>query len=187
MEPSHLRRAQGDGEAGLRQRRKRCPTTARTSTSTSPPKGRALKAKLVPLAEAVNRDAVRGVAGRRCRNGRARVLLAVNENLRKDRAMKLRLTFACWDYDRTRALADGTRARRRHRPQLPQPAGRGDLLPHDAQPRVRRLRDVALLVHRVARLARTRRSSPSRCSRRASSATRASSSRRRAASASPRT
>ena len=22
--------------------------------------------------------------------------------------MKLRLTFACWDYDRTRALADGT-------------------------------------------------------------------------------
>src|SRR3954464_3187539 len=41
-------------------------------------------------------------------------------------------------------------ARRRHRPQLPDAAGRGDVLPHDARPRVRRVRDVALVIQRVA-------------------------------------
>jgi DNA-binding MarR family transcriptional regulator len=46
------------------------------------PKGRALKAKLVPLAEAVNRDAVRGLSARDVETAR-RVLLAVTENLRK--------------------------------------------------------------------------------------------------------
>lgn len=44
------------------------------------PKGRALKAKLVPLAKAVNRDAVRGVPARDVEAAR-RVLLAVRENL----------------------------------------------------------------------------------------------------------
>jgi DNA-binding MarR family transcriptional regulator len=45
-------------------------------------KGRALKAKLVPLAEAVNRDAVRGLAAKDVETAR-RVLQAVKENLRK--------------------------------------------------------------------------------------------------------
>ena len=63
---------------------------------------------------------------------------------------RLRLSLACWDYDRTRALADGS----------VRPEGidlnyldllrRGDVLPHAAQPRVRRRGDVAVLVLRVA-------------------------------------
>ena len=40
-------------------------------------------------------------------------------------------------------------AARRHRPQLPRPAGRGDVLPHAAPPRVRRRGDVAVVVHGV--------------------------------------
>jgi DNA-binding MarR family transcriptional regulator len=46
------------------------------------PKGRALRVKLVPLAKAVNRDAVRGVPARDVETAR-RVLLAVRRNLRK--------------------------------------------------------------------------------------------------------
>ena len=46
------------------------------------PKGRALKAKLEPLAKGVNRDAVRGLAATDVETAR-RVLLAVTENLRK--------------------------------------------------------------------------------------------------------
>lgn len=45
-------------------------------------KGRALKTKLVPLAQGVNRDAVRGVSAKDVETAR-RVLLAVRENLRK--------------------------------------------------------------------------------------------------------
>jgi DNA-binding MarR family transcriptional regulator len=44
------------------------------------PKGRALKKKLVPLAEAVNRDAVRGIPAREVEAAR-RVLVAVSRNL----------------------------------------------------------------------------------------------------------
>ncbi len=47
-------------ELGLVERRQ-MPRTGRTSTCISPPQGRALKAKLVPLAEEVNRVATRGV------------------------------------------------------------------------------------------------------------------------------
>ena len=46
------------------------------------PKGRALRAKLEPLAKGVNRDAVRGLAATDVETAR-RVLLAVTENLRK--------------------------------------------------------------------------------------------------------
>ena len=46
------------------------------------------------------------------------------------------------------------RAARRHRSQLPRPARRGDVLPHAAQPRVRRRRDVAVVVRGVARARR---------------------------------
>jgi DNA-binding MarR family transcriptional regulator len=45
-------------------------------------KGRALKAKLEPLARAVNRDAVRGLRANEVETTK-RVLLAVTENLRK--------------------------------------------------------------------------------------------------------
>ena len=45
-------------------------------------RGRALRAKLVPLAKAVNRDAVRGVTAKDVETAR-RVLLAVKQNLRK--------------------------------------------------------------------------------------------------------
>src|SRR5262249_16376910 len=38
----------------------------------------------------------------------------------------------------------------RHRPHLPEPAGRGDVLSHAPPSRVRRRGDVALLVRRVA-------------------------------------
>lgn len=46
------------------------------------PKGRGLRAKLEPIAKAVNRDAVRGLAAKDVETAR-RVLLAVTENLRK--------------------------------------------------------------------------------------------------------
>ena len=62
---------------------------------------------------------------------------------------RLALSLACWNYDRTRALMDGSVAAGRHRPHVSQPAGGGDVLPHAAQPRVRRGRDVAVVVHRV--------------------------------------
>ena len=89
---------------------------------------------------------------------------------------KLRLTLGCWNYDRTRALAGRPRAAGRHRPQLPRHAGRGDVLPDAAAPRVRRRRDVAVVVHACRCSASRSRSSRFRCSRRASSATRASTS-----------
>src|SRR5262249_33886936 len=48
---------------------------------------------------------------------------------------------------RSHTRADGRfGAPRRHRPHIPQPPGRGDLLPHAAAPRIRCGRDVALLV-----------------------------------------
>ena len=53
---------------------------------------------------------------------------------------KLRLTLGCWNYDRTRAPAGRPRAAGRHRAHLPRHAGRGDVLPHAAPPRVRRAR-----------------------------------------------
>ena len=46
------------------------------------PKGRALKARLEPLAKAVNRDAARGLSARDVETAK-KVLLAVSENLRK--------------------------------------------------------------------------------------------------------
>lgn len=46
------------------------------------PRGRALRAKLEPLAKRVNRDAVRGLAARDVETAR-RVLTALTENLRK--------------------------------------------------------------------------------------------------------
>jgi len=95
---------------------------------------------------------------------------------------KLRLSFACWDYDRTRALADGT-----VRPD-------GIELTYLSLPveetffRMMRSREFDASECRSRRTPlrstpRTRRSSPSRSSPRASSGTPASSSRRRAASA----
>ena len=68
---------------------------------------------------------------------------------RSDNVAKLRLSLACWDYDRTRALMDGSVQARRHRAQLPQPAGGGDVLPDAAASRVRRRGDVAVVLHRV--------------------------------------
>ena len=68
---------------------------------------------------------------------------------------RLRLTFACGDYDRTRALARGHDPARRHRADLPAAAGRGDLLPDDAAPRVRGRGDVAVVV-RASRCTATR-------------------------------
>ena len=90
-------------------------------------------------------------------------------------------------------LRPHARARRRlgaaggHRAERPRAAGRGDVLPDGAQPRVRRRGAVDVVVHRVAapRSAAVRRDSGR--SSRAISAIRASSSRRRAASASRRT
>jgi MarR family transcriptional regulator, organic hydroperoxide resistance regulator len=46
------------------------------------PRGRALKAKLEPLAKGVNRDAIRGLSAREVETAK-RVLLAVTENLGK--------------------------------------------------------------------------------------------------------
>jgi 4,5-dihydroxyphthalate decarboxylase len=87
--------------------------------------------------------------------------------------MKLHLTFACWDYDRTRALADGT----------VRPEGI-DLtylnLPVE-ETFFRMMRGQEFDASEMSL------SSYTACFRRASSATRASSSIRRAASASPRT
>ena len=99
---------------------------------------------------------------------------------------KLRLTLACWNYDRTRALLDGSRAARRHRAQLSQSAGGRNLLPHAAPSRIRRGGAVAVLLHAFRCSAKIRPSSRSRCSRRAISGTPASMSTPAAASASPR-
>jgi DNA-binding MarR family transcriptional regulator len=46
------------------------------------PRGRALKARLEPIAKSVNRDATRGLSAREVEISR-KVLLAVTENLRK--------------------------------------------------------------------------------------------------------
>ena len=62
--------------------RKRLPDNRKNIYVRLTPKGRALKVKLVPLAKAVNRDAVRGVTAKDVETAR-RVLLAVKENLRK--------------------------------------------------------------------------------------------------------
>ena len=61
-------------------RRARLPDNRKNIYVRLTPKGRALKAKLVPLAQAVNRDAVRGVPARDVEAAR-RVLVAVRENL----------------------------------------------------------------------------------------------------------
>ena len=62
--------------------RKRLPDNRKNIYVRLTPKGRALRAKLVPLAKAVNRDAVRGLAERDVETAK-RVLRAVTENLRK--------------------------------------------------------------------------------------------------------
>ena len=62
--------------------RKRLPDNRKNMYVRLTPKGRALRTKLVPLAKAVNRDAVRGLSERDVETAR-RVLLAVKENLRK--------------------------------------------------------------------------------------------------------
>ncbi len=62
--------------------RRRLPDNRKNLYVRLTPKGRALQRKLVPLARAVNRDAVRGLAARDVETAR-RVLLAVKENLRK--------------------------------------------------------------------------------------------------------
>jgi 4,5-dihydroxyphthalate decarboxylase len=109
-------------------------------------RGRALKEKLVPLAEEVNRIATRGVKPQDIAATR-RTLAAILQNLEEHHP----ILFACWNYDRTRALADGS----------VQPDGI-DLVYLDMPveetffrmlrtPRVRRLRDVAVVVCRVAR------------------------------------
>ena len=99
---------------------------------------------------------------------------------------RLRLTLACWDYDRTRALADGS----------VRPEGIDlnylDLQVEETFFRMLRNREfdvseMSLSSYAVSLSRERRRSSRSRCSRRASSATRASSFRRKAASASRRT
>jgi len=60
--------------------RKRLPDNRKNIYVRLTPKGRALKAKLLPLAKSVNRDAVRGLAAKDVDAAR-RVLVAVRENL----------------------------------------------------------------------------------------------------------
>jgi DNA-binding MarR family transcriptional regulator len=62
--------------------RRRLPDNRKNLYVRLTPKGLALKAKLVPLAQRVNRDAVRGLAAKDVETAR-RVLLAVKDNLRK--------------------------------------------------------------------------------------------------------
>jgi MarR family transcriptional regulator, organic hydroperoxide resistance regulator len=62
--------------------RKRLPDNRKNIYVRLTAKGRSLRVKLVPLAKAVNRDAVRGVSAKDVETAR-RVLLAVKENLRK--------------------------------------------------------------------------------------------------------
>ena len=62
--------------------RRRLPDNRKNLYVRLTPRGRALRTKLVPLAESVNRDAVRGVTAEDVETAR-RVLLAVKENLRK--------------------------------------------------------------------------------------------------------
>ena len=62
--------------------RKRLPDNKKNLYVRLTPKGRALRTKLVPLAMAVNRDAVRGLSEKEVETAR-RVLLAVKDNLRK--------------------------------------------------------------------------------------------------------
>ncbi|HUQ75757.1 MAG TPA: MarR family transcriptional regulator [Burkholderiales bacterium] len=60
--------------------RKRLPDNRKNIYVRLTPKGRALRVKLVPIAQAVNRDAVRGVPARDVEAAR-RVLTTVTENL----------------------------------------------------------------------------------------------------------
>lgn len=64
--------------------RKRLPDNRKNIYVRLTPKGRALKAKLVPLAKAVNRDAVRGLPADDVETTR-RVLMLVTENLKRER------------------------------------------------------------------------------------------------------
>ena len=73
------------------------------------------------------------------------------------------LTLACWDYDRTSRPGERRHPARRRRPHLPEPAGRGDLLPDAQVPRVRRRGDVPVLLRDQPARA-TGRSLRSRCS-----------------------
>jgi MarR family transcriptional regulator, organic hydroperoxide resistance regulator len=63
-------------------RRIQVPENRKTVYVHLTPKGRALRAKLEPLAKAVNRDATLGLSSREVETAR-KVLLAVTENLRK--------------------------------------------------------------------------------------------------------
>lgn len=66
-------------------RRMQVPGNRKTVYVHLTPKGRALEAKLVPLAKAANRDAVRGLSTSEVEIAK-RVLLTVRENLLKGRS-----------------------------------------------------------------------------------------------------
>ena len=68
--------------------RKRMPDNRKNLYVWLTPKGRSLRAKLVPIAKAVNRDAVRGIAARDVEAAR-RVLVAVTGNLSRSSRRKL--------------------------------------------------------------------------------------------------
>ena len=81
MEPSTFAAIKAMERLGYVKRR-RLPDNRKNVYVHLTAKGRALERRLVPLARAVNRDAVRGLSAREVETAR-RVLLAVTENLRK--------------------------------------------------------------------------------------------------------
>ena len=64
--------------------RKRLPENRKNIYVRLTPKGRALKPKLVPLAKAVNQDAVRGLPASDVETAR-RVLTMVTDNLKREK------------------------------------------------------------------------------------------------------
>ena len=81
MEPSTHAAIKGMEKLGY-VKRLQLPGNRKTVYVHLTPKGRALKARLEPLAKAVNRDAARGLSARDVETAK-KVLLAVSENLRK--------------------------------------------------------------------------------------------------------
>ena len=67
--------------------RKRLPDNRKNLYVRLTPKGRALRTKLEPIAQAVNRDAVRGIPARNVEAAR-QVLVAVSENLSRSSRRK---------------------------------------------------------------------------------------------------
>ena len=78
------------------------------------------------------------------------------------RMTDLKMTLACWNYDRTRALMDGSVKPEGIDLTLSQLVSGGDLPPHDGQARVRSLRARPDLLSRHAASRTIRRSSPFR-------------------------